>query len=180
MEDIKHTYTIQWVGPLTYDEYKEYVKGANTIAPGYFNFYYFEARKDARYSHWYRYVGIHKQNDGIEKRLNTRHEHFSKFLDYKDMRIWIGSFADTKNQKAERINMVETLLIQAYKNMLTENKSKKCSLPSCSVCIINMWFDKNERLKNYKIDRPCFDDVILYYHEDKIFKRGNLSRVICW
>lgn len=23
MEDIKHTYTIQWVGPLTYDEYKE-------------------------------------------------------------------------------------------------------------------------------------------------------------
>ena len=31
MEDIKHTYTIQWVGPLTYDEYKEYVKGANSL-----------------------------------------------------------------------------------------------------------------------------------------------------
>ena len=31
MEDIKHTYTIQWVGPLTYDEYKEYVKGTDTI-----------------------------------------------------------------------------------------------------------------------------------------------------
>lgn len=45
MEDIKHTYTIQWVGPLTYDEYKEYVKGTDTIASGYFNFYYFEARK---------------------------------------------------------------------------------------------------------------------------------------
>ena len=60
MEDIKHTYTIQWVGPLTYDEYKEYVKGSNTIAPGYFNFYYFEARKDARYCHWHRYVGIDK------------------------------------------------------------------------------------------------------------------------
>ena len=39
MEDIKHTYTIQWVGPLTYDEYKEYVKGTDTIAPSYFNFY---------------------------------------------------------------------------------------------------------------------------------------------
>ena len=100
MEDIKHTYTIQWVGPLTYDEYKEYVKGTDTIAPSYFNFYYFEARKDAR-CRWRRYVGIHKQNDGIEKRLNTRHEHFSEFLDCKDLRIWIGSFADTKNQKAD-------------------------------------------------------------------------------
>lgn len=102
MEDIKHTYTIQWVGPLTYDEYKEYVKGTDTIASGYFNFYYFEARKDAR-CRWHRYVGIHKQNDGIEKRLNTKHEHFGEFLDCKDLRIWIGSFADTKNQKADRI-----------------------------------------------------------------------------
>lgn len=103
MEDIKHTYTIQWVGPLTYDEYKEYVNGTDTIASGYFNFYYFEARKDAR-CRWRRYVGIHKQNDGIEKRLNTRHEHFGEFLECKDLRIWIGSFADTKNQKADRIN----------------------------------------------------------------------------
>lgn len=31
MEDIKHTYTIQWVGPLTYDEYKEYVKGKDVL-----------------------------------------------------------------------------------------------------------------------------------------------------
>ena len=74
--------------------------------------------------------------------------------------------------------MVETLLIQAYKNMLTENDRKKRSLPSCSVCIINMWFDKNEKLKNYKIERPCFDDVVLYYHEDNIFKRGNLLRYL--
>ena len=79
MEDIKHTYTIQWVGPLTYDEYKEYVKGTNTIASGYFNFYYFEARKDAR-CRWRRYVGIHKQNDGIEKRLNTNTNILLSFL----------------------------------------------------------------------------------------------------
>ena len=74
--------------------------------------------------------------------------------------------------------MVEKLLIQAYKNMLTENKMEKSSLPSCSVCIINMWFDKNEKLKNYKIERPCFDDVLLYYHEDNIFKRGKLLRYL--
>ena len=71
------------------------------------------------------------------------------------------------------------LSLHEGKNMLTENEREKGSLPSCSVCIINMWFDKNENLKNYKIERPCFDDVVLYYHEDNIFKRGNLSRVIC-
>ena len=30
--DIKHTYTIQWVGPLTYDECKEYVKGTDVLS----------------------------------------------------------------------------------------------------------------------------------------------------
>ena len=177
MEDIKHTYTIQWVGPLTYDEYKEYVKGTDTIAPSYFNFYYFEARKDAR-CRWRRYVGIHKENDGINYRLNARHEHFREFIDCKDIRIWIGSFADEKNQKESKIELVETLLIQAYGKELTENKRKKVCLPSESVCLINLWFDKNERLKVYNIDRPCFDDVVLYYGEEQMFKRGNLSRVI--
>ena len=53
-------------------------------------------------------------------------------------------------------------------------------LPPSSVCIINMWFDKYERLKIYNIDRPCFDDVILYYQEANVnvFKRGKLSRII--
>ena len=31
MEDIRHTYTIQLVGSLTYDEYKEYVKGTDIL-----------------------------------------------------------------------------------------------------------------------------------------------------
>lgn len=177
MEDIKHTYTIQWVGPLTYDEYKEYVKDCDTLDSGYFNFYYFEARPDARCK-WHRYVGIHKENDGINYRLNARHEHFREFMDCNDIRIWIGSFADAKNQKESKIELVETLLIQAYGKELTENKRKKVCLPSESVCLINLWFDKNERLKVYNIDRPCFDDVVLYYGEEQMFKRGNLSRVI--
>ena len=25
MEEIKHTYTIQWVGPLSYEDYKDYL-----------------------------------------------------------------------------------------------------------------------------------------------------------
>ena len=31
MEDVRHTYTIQLVGPLTYDEYKEYAKGTDVL-----------------------------------------------------------------------------------------------------------------------------------------------------
>ena len=34
------------------------------------------------------------------------------------------------------------------------------------------------QLKVYNIDRPCLDDVVLYYGEEQMFKRGNLSRVI--
>lgn len=175
MEDIRHTYTIQWVGPLSYDEYKEYVRRDDTLESGSFNFYYFEARQDARFN-WHRYVGIHKKNDGVDNRLNTWHEHFRKFIDCKDIRIWIGSFSDAKNQKESKIDLVETLLIQVYGKKLTENKKKKVCLPRESVCLINLWFDKEERLKVYNIDRPCFDDVVLYYSEERIFKRGNLSR----
>ena len=89
-------------------------------------------------------------------------DHFREFMDCKDIRIWIGSFADAKNQKESKIELVETLLIQAYGKELTENKRKKVGLPRESVCLINLWFDKNERLKVYNIDRPCFDDVVMF------------------
>ena len=78
---------------LTYDEYKEYVKGTDTIAPGYFNVYNFEDRKDAQ-CRWRCYVGIHKQNNGIEKRLNTRHESFSWILFNLVLLLDIGSTTD--------------------------------------------------------------------------------------
>ena len=29
MEEIKHTYTIQWVGPLSYEDYKDYLKSTH-------------------------------------------------------------------------------------------------------------------------------------------------------
>lgn len=176
MEDIKHTYTIQWVGPfLSYEDYREYIKRTDTIGSDYFNIYYFEARQDARYK-WHRYVGIHKKNDGIEKRLNASHNHLQEFLDCKELRIWIGSLADERQQKPTNIDVIEKLLIQAYtEEFMTENRMKTKSLPPCSVCLINMWFDKNENMKLYKIERP-FDDVIVYYKESDIFKRGNLTR----
>jgi len=117
MEDIEHTYTIQWVGPLTYKDFREYIKRDDTIMSGYYNFYYFEAQQDKRYK-WHRYMGIRKKNDGIEKRLNTQHEHFREFKDCNEVRIWIGSLANPKHQKDKNIDLIETLFIRAYSAML--------------------------------------------------------------
>jgi hypothetical protein len=178
MEDIKHTYTIQWVGPfMSYDDYKNYLKSEETISPDLFSIYYFEAKIDGRYKKR-RYLGIHKKNDGIDKRLNKSHEHFSQFVDAKELCIWIGSFSYYDYQKEGNIDIVETLFIQAYKDLLTENEKKKKSLPSESVCIINMWFDKNDHLKKYAKKTPeIFSDVLVYYHEENIFMKGNLSKM---
>ena len=149
MEEIKHTYTIQWVGPLSYEDYKDYLKSEETISPGLFSIYYFEARIDGRY----------------RKR---------RYL----LSIWIGSFSHYNNQKEDNIDIVETLFIQAYKDLLTENEKKKKSLPSESVCIINLWFDKKDHLKKYAKKTPeIFSDVLVYYHEDNIFMKGKLSKM---
>ena len=178
MEVIKHTYTIQWVGPMSKEGYMKYTHNEQNIDTSYFNFYYFEARKDRRFKFMHNYFGIHKKNDGIEKRLNKNHEHFGKFIDAKELKIWIGSFADEKHQTPKNIDIVETVFIRAYKDMLSDNTKKKKSLPNDSVCIINMWFDVNEQLKTYGKTRPyCMDDVLMYYKEKQIFMRGNLSKL---
>lgn len=176
VESIKHTYTVQWVAPFSsYSDYRAYLNDSHTLGSDCFNIYYFEAQQDARYK-WHRYVGIHKAYDGIEKRLNTSHHHLKKFLSCKKLHIWIGSIADEKQQKPANIDVIETLLIRACTDeFLTENSMKTRSNPPCSVCLINMWFDQNETMKTYRIARP-FDDVIIYYHQDNIFKHGNLAR----
>ena len=33
MDYIKHTYTIQWVGPMNYDEYRKYIRDEETLDP---------------------------------------------------------------------------------------------------------------------------------------------------
>lgn len=178
MEEIKHTYTIQWVGPMDLKDYQDYVKNEQRIDTSYFNFYYFEAREDRRFKYMHTYLGIHKKNDGIQKRLNKNHEHFGKFIDAKELKIWIGSFANERHQTAKNIDIVETVFIRAYKDMLSDNTKKKKSLPGESVCIINMWFGANEKLKTYNRLRPtCIDDVLMYYSEEQIFMHGNLNKM---
>ena len=179
MEIIEHTYTIQWVGPMNYDEYKSYIKANDTIDSLYFNLYYFEARKDARCK-WSNYFGIHKKNNGINKRVNTAHEHLGIFIkeQAKHMKIWIGSFANPKDQKKNNIDLVETLFIKAYNKRLTLNKQKKMSIPTESICVINTYYSREELIKMDKYQKPSiFDDVLIYLNETNSFMHGNLSKM---
>ena len=177
MDLIEHTFTIQWVGPMNYEEYKSYIRNQETLSSDLFNLYYFEARKDGR-CNWSKYVGIHKQNDGIDKRLNTSHEHLGTFIkaEAKHMRIWIGSFANIKDQKTENVDIVETLLIKAYPSLL--NVKKKRSLPQNSICIINTYYTTSEDVVKKKSDKPSvFDDVLIYLEESECFMPGNLTKM---
>lgn len=179
MDYIKHTYTIQWVGPMNYDEYRKYIRDEETLDPGMFNLYYFEARQDKRHK-WHTYIGIHKQNDGINKRVNLSHEHLSPFIKNgaKELRIWIGSFANPRDQKDINIDIVETLFIKAYHERLTENEKKKGALPKSSVCVINSYYNTNEEKIRNKCDKPMsFDDVLIYLDESNCFMHGNLAKM---
>ena len=179
MDYIEHTYTIQWVGPMNYEEYKEYINNPDTLDPNLFNLYYFEARQDKRYK-WHTYIGIHKQNDGINKRVNPAHEHLGHFIrNNAEIRIWIGNFAKEINQKPKNIDIVETLFIKAYNDKFTENKKKKVFLPKESVCVINTYYSKHkEEIIKRKSDKPfIFDDVLIYLEETNCFMHGNLNEL---
>lgn len=179
MDLIQHTYTIQWVGPMDYEEYRAYIKDNETLDSGLFNLYYFEARQDSRFK-WDTYIGIHKQNDGIDKRLNPSHEHFGPFIKNgaKCMRIWIGSFAEERDQKEENIDIVETLFIKAYNNKFTLNTKKKLLLPKSSICVINSYYDNSENPIKTQTEKPMFfDDVLIYLEESDSFLHGDLHKM---
>jgi len=179
MDLIKHTYSLQWVGPFSYEEYKEYIADEDTLTSDLFNLYYFEVQEDGRHL-WKHYLGIHSKNDGIEHRLNSSHEHLGPFVKNgaKNVRIWLASFAREKDQTAGNIDIVETLFIKAYEKDLDLNTKKKKSLPSESVCVLNMFYGRNEKLTQGKCDKPAFmDHVLVYLSEAKSFLHGGLSKM---
>lgn len=176
MDIINHTHTIQWVGPLSYKGYLEYVRDVETTSSGWFNFYCFQTRRDARYN-WHRYFGIHKFDDGIDKRVSASHEKIRNYKDDRDFSIWIGSFSDRCSQTPENVDLIETLFISLYRDVLDLNTRKKKSVPSDSVGVINMWFDDRDYLKQYRVEKPSFlDDVLLYYSEEDVFYKGVLHK----
>ena len=77
-------------------------------------------------------------------------------------------------------------ILRAIKELTQENISNTSDMgknydfntaDTLNTLLFNCMFASGQ-LKVYNIDRPCFDDVVLYYGEEQMFKRGNLSRVI--
>ena len=99
--------------------------------------------------------GHSQENDGIEKRLNTQHEHFKEFKDGNEVRIWIGSLANPKHQKYKNIDLIETLFIRAYSAMLTENKGKKQKEIDSSIALSICGLIKMKRCRHIELKDPA-------------------------
>ena len=178
MDTVNRTYTIQWVGPFrSYDELKGYKKDDSTLGLDCFNFYYFEAKYRAN-AKWKRYLGIHKQNDGVDKRLNGRHEHFGKNIGYKYLNIWIGAFGNEADQTSDNAEIVETLYIRSLRDKLAENKRKKKYWPKESICVVNLWYDIYDQVRrNRRNTIPCMDDVLVFDEEGARLLVGKFSSI---
>lgn len=148
MDEIQKTFTIQWVGPFhsLAEMNKYFQQGKQEIMsdPSVFSFYYFNGNKRGKgykITNFYDYFGINKTFN-VKSRLNTQHEHYTQFLENRNMEIWVGAFANPKDQTPHNIEDVETILISTYKP--TENVLKKNRLLDTSMCIINLWYKPNE------------------------------------
>ena len=178
MDTINRTFTIQWVGPFHSEkELKDYKKDDETNGLDCFNFYYFEAKYRDN-ANWKRYLGIHKQNDGVDKRLNGSHEHFGKYVNYKYLNIWIGAFGNESDQNPTNSEIVETLFIRTLRENLVENKRKKKNWPKESICVVNLWYDTHENVRlNRRNTIPFMDDVIVFDQEGSRLLHGKLSSI---
>lgn len=191
MEDIKKQYTIQWVGPFhSLEEARKHRKGAKDelfATPDCFTFYYFRGNKRGRghkLSKFYSYFGIHKSLDGYHKRLNYSHEHYREFHENENMDIWIGALGDLDQYSRGVVEEIETIFIAMYGNFLTENERKqKKSVESLkdTVCIINLWYDIEEKPLVSKRDsiKP-FHDVIVCERDGKYPRYLIANRLSPW
>ena len=100
-----------------------------------------------------------------------------KINKYKN--IWIGTFGNDRDQKDKsNIDIVETLLIRAYKEELGDNDKKKKMEPAESVCVVNLWYNIYEQVKhNRNLTISFMDDVIVYDGEVRRILKGRLSEV---
>ena len=182
MENIEKIFTIQWVGPFdTFDSLNEYLNDKNTCDKQLFSFYYCSGSKKGKghpvSDKGFRYFGLHKAESAINKRVNRNHEHLSDFRE--PFSLWIGSFSDQSQQTPQNVEIVETAFISTYGDYLTENTRKVNSRLPESICIINLWYKRDEsRWAKKKTEIKLFDDVLTYEKESDTYSIGNLSRMI--
>ena len=168
MDIIDKTFTVQWVGPFhSLEELNCFKWNDNTNSLDCFNLYCFEARYRSN-SKWRRYLGIHQNNDGIDKRLNERHEHFRQFISFKEKNIWIGAFGSEVDQTPENIDIVETLFVRTYRQELTENDKKKKSHTHAYGEFSNVFLCDDE-----------FEKLQKSFQREKLLVTLNASRLYC-
>jgi hypothetical protein len=185
MEEINHTYTIQWVGPFnTYNALKDYVKRGrnNEVAhSSLFSFYYFEGNKKWQKEKIFKYFGKHEKDNGIQHRLNKMHEHFRNYHENENLSIWIGALSTPNVQKPEIIDYIESVFINRYKNDLNDNSMKKarplCDFLNDSIVIVNLWYGIDERPYRGRSIVP-FEDVIVYESDIQRLLSGTLHKKI--
>lgn len=181
MENIEQTFTIQWVGPFrSLNGLRKYLNDPVTCEKSLFSFYYISGSKKGKghpkTKRDYRYFGIHKSpNCSITGRLNASHEHLNDFVE-NEYRLWIGSFADDHFQTPENVEDVETLFISTHKDVLTENQKKKKAVPRQSICVINLWYNQQEKeWRRRPSETLVLEDVILYEKEFDRFAYAKLK-----
>lgn len=157
--------------------------------PDCFTFYYFRGNKKGKghkLSKFYSYFGIHKALDGYHKRLNKNHEHYRLFHENDNMSIWIGALGDLDQYAPNVVEEIESIFIGMYGNddFLTENKRKKKKRVQDlkeTVCIINLWYDTEEKPRIVKHDSvKMFHDVIVCEQDSKYPRYLVANRLSGW
>jgi hypothetical protein len=116
--------------------------------------------------------------------MNYSHEHYREFNENENMDIWIGALGDLDQYSPAVVEEIETIFIAMYGNFLTENERKqKKSVESFkdTVCIINLWYDIEEKPLVSKRDsiKP-FHDVIVYERDGKCPRYIVANRLSPW
>lgn len=100
------------------------------------------------------------------------------------MDIWIGALGDLGQYNQGVVEEIETIFIAMYGNFLTENKRKqKKSVESLknTVCIINLWYDIEEKPLVSKRDSiKLFHDVIVCEQDKKYPRYLVANRLSIW
>ena len=171
MNQIKKTYIIDWSGPYTIDNIKDYIdSAANCI------YLISGLQKYQRGSEQVQYCGI-TQRDVIE-RLEDEYHHIKEVP--RDCQIWVGRFANPLFRRNRRnLELVEHLLIYYEKPYLNDKKTK--SPPKEPVVVVNRWRDTNDKYRQRRLYAVQeIPDVIMFDGEefwkaDRLIKNKNIQ-----
>ena len=107
--------------------------------------------------------------------------HYCDFAKLQYFSMFIDPYLNKLKEELDSYNIedVETLFLSSYrKGWFTENEKKVKASPKESICIINLWYKRNEeRWQRKKKEISFIDDVLIYDRESGRILTGNLRRM---